>query len=65
MDYVGLCVEKILNNLHALTLKVLNFSGMQFNKKVCMLIVNFINLLKGINLIEFVLWCSGTLVTNL
>jgi hypothetical protein len=46
VDYVGLYVEKILNNLHALTLKVRNFSGMQFNNQSCMLVVNFVNLLK-------------------
>jgi hypothetical protein len=37
VDYVGLCVEKILNILHALKLEILNFSGMQFNNQSCML----------------------------
>jgi hypothetical protein len=38
------CVETILNNVHTIKLKVLNFSAMQLINLSCVFIVSFINL---------------------
>jgi len=64
--YRPMCGENIKQLTRTKVKKeVLNFSGRKFNNQSCMLVLNFINLLQCFNLIEFVLWCSGTLVTNL